>query len=228
MQRNLTGYFGKLPDRADFVTGSCPDGFLKLWEPFLMGGLAQSRQQLGGDWEDAYMTMPIWRFWLKSTAPDGAAAACAAGALMPSVDKVGRKFPLTVVGAPSGAESIGEPPQTWYDDVEAVLLGALEDDATLSGFKEAVAGLAAPAANTETDDATQCGSMVPEADTKGRVTSRFWCQAGAQAICFGCDGLPAPNEFRWLLVPEAFEARSDRGDEAGQKHGRYQAEDHRT
>ncbi len=33
-----TGYFGKLPARADFVIGQCPAGFLKSWEAFLMTG----------------------------------------------------------------------------------------------------------------------------------------------------------------------------------------------
>lgn len=228
MQRNLTGYFGKLPDRADFVTGSCPDGFLNLWEPFLIHGLGQSRQELGGDWEDAYMTMPVWRFWMKSSVPDGTPSACLAGALMPSVDKVGRKFPLTVVGSSEGGDDDCRPSGAWYDSVEDVLLGALGEDATLKEFQEAVAGLAAPFEGAEPDDGSSCEHLEPARKTRDQVASRFFCQAGPRAYRFSCTGLPAPEEFRWLLLPEAFKAGADDGKMAGQHHGRYQAEDHRT
>nr|WP_319387262.1 type VI secretion system-associated protein TagF [uncultured Roseibium sp.] len=228
MQHNLTGYFGKLPDRADFVTGSCPDGFLKLWEPFLIHGLAQSRQDLGGDWEDAYMTMPVWRFWMTPTGTDGLPSARVAGALMPSVDKVGRKFPLTVVGSSEGDGDACQPSGAWYDSVEDVLLGALGEDAALQEFQRAIAVLAAPFEGAETKDASSCEQLEPDRASRGQVLSLFWCQAGPRAYRFGCDGLPAPEEFRWLLLPEAFKAGPDNGKAAGQHHGRYQAEDHRT
>ncbi|WP_422038813.1 type VI secretion system-associated protein TagF [Roseibium sp.] len=228
MQRNLAGYFGKLPDRADFVTGSCPDGFLKLWEPFLIHGLAQSRQELGGDWEDAYMTMPVWRFWMKPSVPDGLPSTCLAGALMPSVDRVGRKFPLTVVGSSEGYGDACRPSGAWYDSVEEVLLGALGEDATFKEFQEAISELAAPFEGAERDDESSCEHMEPAHATRDQVASRFWCQAGPRTYRFGCNGLPAPEAFRWLLLPEDFKAGSDDGKTAGQHHGRYQAEDHRT
>ncbi|MEM8701674.1 MAG: type VI secretion system-associated protein TagF [Pseudomonadota bacterium] len=228
MQRNLNGYFGKLPDRADFVTARCPDGFLKLWEPFLMRGLAHSRQHLAGDWEDAYMTMPVWRFLLKRSQGDEALSQLLAGALMPSVDKVGRKFPLTIVAAVDGAEVTGEPAQGWYDEVEAVLLGALREEAALSDFQEAVAGLAAPDAGADTQTSSSGKDVEPDQETKGQVASRFWCGTGTRSYRFDCDGLPAPEEFRWLLLPETFRAHRESAELAGQQHGRYQEEDHRT
>jgi len=48
----------------------------------------------GEDWLDSYLTAPIWRFLLSS-------GVCGQmpmlGVMMPSVDRVGRYFPLTVV-----------------------------------------------------------------------------------------------------------------------------------
>lgn len=228
MQQNPTGYFGKLPDRADFVTGRCPDGFLKLWEPFLMRGLARSRQELGGDWEDAYMTMPVWHFLLKPSRRNGASAVPFAGALMPSVDKVGRKFPLTVVAPVDGAGVTCQPEQDWYDAVETVLVGALQEEATLAGFQAAAAELPPPSKAGDPEEEPSCGHMDPDPQTTGQTESRFWCRAGTKTYRFDCDGLPAPEEFRWLLLPEAFEANADNRKLAGQHHGRYHEEDHRT
>jgi len=228
MQQNLTGYFGKLPDRADFVTGRCPDGFMKLWEPFLMRGLAQSRQELGSDWEDAYMTMPVWHFLMSPSAGPDEHSAPVAGALMPSVDRVGRKFPLTIAAPLADGQVKDQPAQDWFDAVEAVLVDALQEDATLADFQAAVSGLAVPFTDAERRETPSGEELEPDHETKGLLTSRFWCRAGTKTFLFDCDGLPAPEEFRWLILPEAFEAHADNRDLAGQHHGRYQEEDHRT
>ncbi|QXI45055.1 type VI secretion system-associated protein TagF [Pseudomonas wayambapalatensis] len=56
-------------------------------------GLRASRERLGAEWEQAYRCSPIWHFAL-------AAGVCGevawAGVMMPSVDRVGRYFPLTL------------------------------------------------------------------------------------------------------------------------------------
>jgi len=56
--------------------------------------LAQSREMLGDAWLDTYLTSPVWRFALAPAVCGGAAVA---GLVVPSVDRVGRYFPLTVV-----------------------------------------------------------------------------------------------------------------------------------
>ena len=174
------------------------------------------------------MTMPVWRFLVKRSQGDDALGGPLAGALMPSVDRVGRKFPLTVVAAADGAETAGEPAQGWYDEVEAVLLGAVREEAELSDFQEAVAGLAAPDAGADTRASSSGKDVEPDQETKGQVASRFWCGTGTRSYRFDCDGLPAPEEFRWLLLPETFRAHRESAELAGQQHGRYQEEDHRT
>ncbi len=53
-----------------------------------------SKEQLQDAWLDAYLTGPVWRFVLDAGV---CGDSCYAGILVPSVDRVGRYFPLTVV-----------------------------------------------------------------------------------------------------------------------------------
>lgn len=222
------GYFGKLPARKDFVLGNCPKGFLKLWELFLIKGLAQSRLDLKEDWKEAYMTMPVWRFLLSPVDPaetSGPLARPIAGAFMPSVDGAGREYPLTVVAeAGEGATGIAE---DWFDQIDAVLLGALQDEATLDGFQAAVAALEAPGDEGE-EQARDDSLLAPLAETEGQLTARFWCKAGPMVFAFRCNGLPDGEAFRWLMLPENYPTEQATQSSAGDIHGRYHPEDHRT
>ncbi|GAB2187148.1 type VI secretion system-associated protein TagF [Roseibium sp. LAB1] len=223
-----TGYFGKLPARADFVIGQCPAGFLKSWEAFLMAGLAQSRQDLGEGWEEAFMTMPVWRFWLEPRRDSDEPVDPVAGALMPNVDKVGRAFPLTLASSVRPAEQDARPAEDWYDRAEEILRDTLREDAGLEEFQQAVAGLDAPfavEASGKKGDAAELQAM-PGTDTV--VLSEFWCRAGEVGFEFSCAGLPDASAFRWLLLPEAFATRETPQDVAGNIQGRFHPEDHQT
>ena len=88
------GFFGKLPSHGDFVRRRVADDFVTGWDSWLQLCLAQSRETLGDAWLDTYLTSPVWRFAL---APLVCGAAAVAGILVPSVDRVGRYFPLTLV-----------------------------------------------------------------------------------------------------------------------------------
>ena len=56
--------FGKLPARRDFIAVKAPREFLAAWEPWLQSAISSSRNELGKDWQPAFLTAPIWRFWL--------------------------------------------------------------------------------------------------------------------------------------------------------------------
>src|SRR6266550_2150880 len=56
--------FGKLPAKRDFIALFSPRIFLDVWEPWIQGSISASRQELGEDWQNAFLTAPIWRFWL--------------------------------------------------------------------------------------------------------------------------------------------------------------------
>lgn len=230
-ERGGVGYFGKLPDRADFVMGSCPAGFLKVWEPFLMTGLGRAREELGEAWEDAYMTMPVWRFWLTPAEGEASLNGSVAGAIMPSVDRVGRKFPLTVAASvPDGepGEAVEGEDADWYVSLEAVLLGALEEEATLSGFQQALAELGLPDGGLCEPEGEAERQLAPD-DVPGPVVrSHFWSRTGDRHFAFSCPGIPKAEAFRWLLLPETSVTAGTAQDQAGSLHGRNQRKDCRT
>ena len=92
------GWYGKLPTLGDFASRRLDGDFIDPWDRWLGEGLAAQREQLGAGWLDAYLGSPVWRFVLMpGVLPGPAGAAVLAGVLMPSVDKVGRYFPLTLV-----------------------------------------------------------------------------------------------------------------------------------
>ena len=87
------GWFGKIPAAGDFINRRLPNDFLQPWDEWLQSGIARGRSVLEARWDEVYLTFPVWRFLLPAgTGSQGHWA----GVLMPSVDRVGRHFPLTV------------------------------------------------------------------------------------------------------------------------------------
>ncbi len=90
-QPALTGFFGKLPARGDFLRAGLPEDVVAPLDLWCRECLTASRTALGPDWEQAWMTAPIWRFLL----PPGACGARAMlGVWLPSMDKAGRHYPF--------------------------------------------------------------------------------------------------------------------------------------
>jgi type VI secretion system ImpM family protein len=88
------GFYGKLPSHGDFLRRRVSDAFVEAWDAWLRECLAASRTALGARWLDVYLTSPAWRFACSSGA---CGPASVIGLIAPSVDQVGRYFPLTVV-----------------------------------------------------------------------------------------------------------------------------------
>jgi len=130
--------FGKVPSKRDFVAPHAPRDFLNVWEPWLQGGMSASRQSLGHQWQDAFLKAPIWRFWLGADL----CGTTVIGALMPSLDGVGRYFPLTVFACAEEGAAIAppelDPQEAWFATAEDFLLSTLEPDMS---FEQISAGL---------------------------------------------------------------------------------------
>ena len=130
-----TGWYGKLPAHGDFVTRRLPPSFIEPWDAWLNKMLLGSRQRLGAGWRDAFLSAPAWRFVL---APGVLGEQGWAGVILPSVDSVGRFFPLTIASAlPSQSM---DPVTTvvrahnWYAEVEPVAHAALAPEAEMETF----------------------------------------------------------------------------------------------
>lgn len=122
------GYFGKIPSRGDFVSKRLPREFIEPWDYWLQNSISASRTHLAEVWLDTYLTSPIWRFFLS---PGICGGSSWIGTLMPSVDKVGRYFPLTLVmPLPLNANPFQFFDSTiqWFDDMERLMLSALEEE----------------------------------------------------------------------------------------------------
>jgi len=93
------GWYGKIPVTGDFIARRLATAFSEPWDRWLQGVMDGSRERLGARWRDTFLSMPAWRFIL---APGMVTPNAWAGLMVPSVDAVGRYFPLTVaVSLPS-------------------------------------------------------------------------------------------------------------------------------
>jgi type VI secretion system protein ImpM len=120
------GLYGKLPTHGDFLRRRVADDFVDSWDPWLQRCIAESRAALGERWLELYLTSPVWRFVLSANACGGTAVA---GLMVPSIDKVGRYFPLVLVW-PKPPElsclEVAVKYQPWFDRAERLLLDTLE------------------------------------------------------------------------------------------------------
>ncbi len=145
------GFFGKLPARGDFVRLGLPRDFVDPWDAWWQRGIAATREA-APDWTAAWLEAPVWRFRL----PPGL---CGAGAVlglwMPSVDRAGRYFPLTIAAVGGPWPQDGDAAGGFLAAAEQAGLDALEHnldpDALSRRIDAALAvGLATPALCPET------------------------------------------------------------------------------
>lgn len=132
------GFFGKLVSHGDFVSRRLPDSFMQVWDSWLQHGLHASRETLGSAWLETYLTSPVWRFALNTGVADEFAWA---GLLMPSVDRVGRHFPLTLTASSKGQAAMLnwlENEKPWFDELENLALSSLRPDFLLDDFDVAL------------------------------------------------------------------------------------------
>jgi type VI secretion system protein ImpM len=95
------GYFGKMPKAGDFVARNVDTQVRDGFDRWLQASIGESRAQLKEGWLGSFLTAPIWRFLLNKQFADSRSVL---GVMIPSVDKVGRYFPLTVLIELSGLE----------------------------------------------------------------------------------------------------------------------------
>ncbi|MBO9426504.1 type VI secretion system-associated protein TagF [Labrenzia sp. R4_1] len=214
-----SGYFGKLPMRGDFVSRNCPAGFLVIWEPFLQEGLAAASSELKEAWEGAYMTMPVWKFVMRPVAGNCPMRTAVAGAFMPSVDRVGRKYPLAIVSELAGPPaSASKPTEDWYEDVKDVLLFSLEETAELEEFQQRAGNLEDPKPAVAASEVLNNPVDFLSGDDARVLETEFWTDARGETYSFRFDGIPKADDFVRFVKPELF-ATHGSGMTAGDDHG---------
>lgn len=137
------GLYGKLPTHGDFLRRRVADDFVAEWDAWLQQCIVASRAVLGEQWLETYLTSPVWRF---AFGPHVCGALPVAGLLVPSVDRVGRNFPLTLVWQTTGEFSTLEVAmrfQQGFEHAEHLLVDALaQDQLDFAKFDQRVVELA--------------------------------------------------------------------------------------
>lgn len=152
------GWYGKVPCVGDFVRRGLSPKFVSAWDGWMQNLLLIGRDALGDRWQECYFGAPIWRFALS---PGACGPLGAAGIVMPSVDRVGRQFPLCLVAeidAPVWTAYLAAEPV--FEALEDTALAMLDDDAALEQLEESLTALPAPVA-----------VLVTRAETVGAATA---------------------------------------------------------
>lgn len=214
------GLFGKLGSKRDFIALATPRKFLEVWEPWMQACLSASRHQLGDGWQNAFLAAPVWRFWLGADI----CGTNVAGAIMPSLDAVGRYYPLTLHAIADEATSIVVPDtdaqDSWYEEAERFLLATLDPAANFEATAAALEQMRPAALWPET--ATDLGrtgylvgtmlgdggfaaslAAVRSANPPIYAAGTFWWTAGGagfESMVLSCRGLPDPYDYSVLLT----------------------------
>ncbi len=185
----VPGWFGKLPNVGDFVSRRLPNGFIQDWDRWLEQGLALARAELGAAWLAGYLVAPIRRFWL---APGVLGKSGWAGLMMPSVDHVGRHFPLTIA-QPMEKLAAALAAGDWYRSMDMVARQVLDVDFTIDDLERGLAQAMKADADAVDDAARQLASRLLSPFPTGSA-SVWWCDDADQAdeasgfLCF--DAMP--------------------------------------
>ncbi|HKL53102.1 MAG TPA: type VI secretion system-associated protein TagF, partial [Wenzhouxiangellaceae bacterium] len=118
--------YGKIPTLGDFIHRGLSRRQIDVWDQWLQGCVAAGRDALGERWLDFYLEAPVWYF---AAAPGNLDQQTWMGVLIPSVDRVGRYFPFSILrkfeaGTPLGAMRSG---QSWFGEAEQLAMDCLED-----------------------------------------------------------------------------------------------------
>ena len=217
----VQGFFGKLPSHGDFVRRELPHSFVDPWDEWLQHAVDASKRELGDEWLTTYLHSPLWRFVLM---PGICGDSGWAGVLVPSVDRVGRYFPLTLAAQlsdgvrPFDTAASAEP---WFLAIEELALKVLEQEqfeadaladavaeitwtddlvpdtpARLAGGEWGLRGMASGAAALRSTVAHELVQF------QVGLFSLWWCHGDeeTESMSLVAPGLPKPESFSRLLA----------------------------
>jgi len=217
---NQIGLFGKLPAHGDFVKRHVSSAFLSIWDEWLQCSVSGSKELLGDSWLDIYLTSSIWRFALR---PGVINEHAWAGILIPSVDSVGRYFPLSLVqpfDAKTNVFALMSNNQSWFESLEAAALAALQNSLDADQLSQMVSDESASLWQHGMTPAAQCRNLGNAMVMTGghneaeRYAALLNSQFGHQASCsiwstgetanspattVVVEGLPKPDQFVFML-----------------------------
>ena len=145
----IPGFYGKAPAFGDFVRRRLPRSVLDSWDGWLQQSIFKSREQLSEAWLEDYLTSPLWRFVLS---PGVCGDHATGGVLMPSVDSVGRYYPMTIaILLPDGSNplTVADEGETWFRGAEEIALYCLDDDFRMKELETRLSDLGSPVPSSQ-------------------------------------------------------------------------------
>lgn len=139
------GYFGKLPGAGDFVRRRLPPDFIDRWDRCFEAALYASRGVFGENWRAGWRASPVWRFALS---PGICGAPAWVGLMGPSLDRVGRGFPMVLAAPLRDADAVVRVLREggrWFAALQCVYMEAQADETTdAASFEARVLALREP------------------------------------------------------------------------------------
>ena len=179
------GWYGKLPALGDFASRRLTPEWIAQWDGWLAEGLHQLREAAPEGWLSDYLASPAWRFaLLPGCLPDGSGDGLRVGVMTPSVDRVGRYFPLVVVSPalprPGDGAAVAALWQ-WSAQIEEIAVAALHDDWTAESLDAALASAPPPTPQGAVDAnvPTALANLLSRAAWDGLQGCSLWMHAGS-------------------------------------------------
>jgi len=195
----IPGWFGKMPHVGDFVSRRLPHEFIHGWDDWLQCGMTRARTELGAAWPARYLVAPVRRFWLAAGLLGDTGWA---GVLMPSVDSVGRYFPLTITEAvPDHALAAVLAAGAWFRAIDAAGRKVLDVNFSADDLDSELAQVAPLPVDAPADLQAQQLAATWLAPDRPQTISLWWCGDAAEGTLFDCFGLlPSAAAFGTLLL----------------------------
>lgn len=161
--------FGKMPGHGDFVSRGLTPEAAARWDGWIAGELFAQREVLGDAFEDHFDRAPVWRFAFRED------DARLIGAMAPSADAVGRRFPL-IAARTAGAAGVAP-----AEACEELLYLAIGEGWSATRLAAAV-------------DAVEVADGDPLPD-------RWWTPGNDEFPEASCAGARPPGLFAMMLTP---------------------------
>lgn len=205
-----TFIYGKHPAFGDFIGAGLPQPAQDQLEAWLNGMLADLRAGWAAAWEASFDAAPALFFWIGGRVT-GDAAMC--GVMVPSRDKVGRRFPLLAGAFGNGLlPPVMDPVMTLPAETLAQL-AALDPDVA-AGAAGILATLTMDDAADEQPmdptfwasrpdpDTAQLWADVAVTDQKraAALRSYWWLGTGENAALYATEGWPTAAALAWLMA----------------------------
>ena len=166
------GWYGKLPSCGDFANRRLASDLIQIWDAWLCQGLMAMQVDNPEGWLDSYLASPTWRFVLQ---PDFLPAPFDstgwAGVVMPSVDRVGRYFPLSIMTPlPVMPDTTAAQVRlwSWLQSLEDAAIDALQSDWSIAELDAELVRVGVPALTQD--------------HVGGRVVADFLAPAASQFL----------------------------------------------